>query len=281
MLVISIVFSRRCLEYGKWHIESPDRVKEAYEILRAAGYEFVEPDPAEEEDILRVHAREYIQRLKKGEISDIDTPAYEGMYDYARLSAGGAIEASRNDSFSLMRPPGHHAGIHGPTLGAPTLGFCYLNCIAIAVRKLAKPTLIIDIDGHHGNGTQEIFQNDESITYVSLHRHPYYPGTGMKSTNNCLNYSLESDCGEETYMKAFDNAISKAMIRDFEHIAVSAGFDAFGGDLASLGLTERTYAEIGKKIRSLEKRTFFVLEGGYSGRNIGKSVTSLLSQFQN
>jgi acetoin utilization deacetylase AcuC-like enzyme len=82
-------------------------------------------------------------------------------------------------------------------------------------------------------------------------------------------------------MKAFDNAISKAMIRDFEHIAVSAGFDAFGGDLASLGLTERTYSEIGKKIRSLEKRTFFVLEGGYSGRNIGKSVTSLLSQFQN
>ena len=179
-----------------------------------------------------------------------------------------------------MRPPGHHAGIKGAALGAPTLGFCYLNNIAIAVRRLGKPTLIIDIDGHHGNGTQEIFQNDENVTYISLHRHPYYPGTGSSSTKNCLNYSLKADCGDEIYLKAFNDAITKARERDFEYIAVSAGFDAYLGDLASLGLTEKTYVALGRTISSLDKPTFFVLEGGYSGENMGKAITSLLKPFQ-
>ncbi|MBS7660262.1 histone deacetylase family protein, partial [Candidatus Bathyarchaeota archaeon] len=122
-----IVFSKKCLEYGLWHIEGPMRVKRAYEILKDRGYEFIEPEPASEEDILRVHDPDYVDRLKMGLIEDPDTPAYEGIYEYARLSAGGAILAAMINGFSLMRPPGHHAGRRGAALGAHTLGFCYLN----------------------------------------------------------------------------------------------------------------------------------------------------------
>jgi len=271
-----IVFSERCLGYGSWHIEAPERVRRAHEILRERGYEFLTPEPASEEDVLRAHNSEYVWNLKKGLEEDADTPAYENIYEYARLSVGGAILAAKANGFSLMRPPGHHAGKNGAALGAYTRGFCYLNNIAIAVRHLNKPTLILDIDGHHGNGTQEIFLGEAKVTYVSLHRHPHYPGTGYNSEANCLNFPLWADCGDEAYLKTLDEALSRVDVSKFEVVAVSAGFDTHAGDLASLGLTEKCYREIGRRIAALNKPTFFVLEGGYSGENIGRDVDQLL-----
>lgn len=276
-----IIFSEKCLGYGSWHIESPARVKKAYEILKQEGYEFLTPEPAPEEDILKVHDAEYIWNLKKGFVEDTDTPAYENIYEYARLAAGGAILAAKVNGFSLMRPPGHHAGKSGAALGAYTRGFCYLNNIAIAVRKLNKPTLILDIDGHHGNGTQEIFTGDKKISYISLHRYPHYPGTGQVSEGNCLNFPLWADCGEEIYLKTLAEALQKIDTKKFEVVAVSAGFDTYAGDLASLGLTEKAYREIGKLIKSLEKPAFFVLEGGYQGENVGRAIHALLNGLQN
>jgi acetoin utilization deacetylase AcuC-like enzyme len=276
-----IVFSEKCLGYGSWHIENPERVRKAYEILKQKGYEFIEPEPASEEDILRVHDAEYVWNLKKGLVEDVDTPAYENIYEYAKLAAGGAILAAKINGFSLMRPPGHHAGKSGAALGAYTRGFCYLNNIAIAVKHLNKPTLILDIDGHHGNGTQEIFLGDKNVTYISLHRYPHYPGTGRASEGNCLNFPLRADCGEEIYLKTLADALQKIGTDHFEVVAVSAGFDTYTGDLASLGLTERAYKEIGKLIKSLKKPTFFVLEGGYQGENIGKAINELLKESQN
>jgi acetoin utilization deacetylase AcuC-like enzyme len=275
-----IIFSEKCLNYGFSHIEGPGRVKIAYEILREKGYEFLTPEPATEEDLLRVHSVEYLEYLKKGLIEDVDTPAYENIYEYARLSAGAAILAAKVNGFSLMRPPGHHAGKNGVALGAYTRGFCYLNNIAIAVKDINKPTLILDIDGHHGNGTQEIFFKDEKVVYISLHRYPHYPGTGYRSEANCLNFPLAADCGGEVYLKTLDEAIKKVDMDKFEVVAVSVGFDAHAGDLASLGLTEKTYREIGKRIASLNKPTFFVLEGGYNGENIGKDIDELLKGFE-
>ncbi|MEM2393511.1 MAG: hypothetical protein QXG11_01665, partial [Candidatus Bathyarchaeia archaeon] len=114
----------------------------------------------------------------------------------------------------------------------------------------------------------------------SLHRYPHYPGTGYYSEGNCLNYPLSADCGEEIYLKTLKEALNKVDMEKVEVIAVSAGFDAFKGDLASLGLTERSYGEIGKIIASLGKPTFFVLEGGYIGENIGRSIDSMLQNFQ-
>ncbi|MEM2105670.1 MAG: histone deacetylase [Candidatus Bathyarchaeia archaeon] len=272
-----IIFSEKCLGYGSWHIENPERVRKAYEILKAKGYTFLEPEPAPEEDILKVHDDEYVWNLKKGFIEDVDTPAYENIYEYARLAAGGAVLAAKVNGFSLMRPPGHHAGKSGRALGAYTRGFCYLNNIAIAVKHLDKPALILDIDGHHGNGTQEIFQGDKNVTYISLHRYPHYPGTGSFSEDNCLNFPLQADCGEKVYLETLARAVRKVDASKFEVVAVSAGFDTYAGDLASLGLTERAYREIGKIIKGLMKPTFFVLEGGYNGEVIGKAVHELLT----
>jgi acetoin utilization deacetylase AcuC-like enzyme len=274
-----IVFSEKCLAYGSWHVEGPARVRKAYEILKERGYEFLEPEPASEEDLLRVHDDEYVWMLKKGLIEDGDTPAYENIFEYAKLSAGGAILAAEVKGFSIMRPPGHHAGRNGAALGANTRGFCYLNNIAIAVRHLGKPTLILDIDGHHGNGTQEIFFGDDKVMYVSLHRHPHYPGTGAVSEANCLNFPLWGDCGDEAYLETLDGALGMVDVGRFEVVAVSAGFDTHMGDLASLGLTEKGYREIGKRIAALKKPTFFVLEGGYVGEQIGKDIGELLKSF--
>jgi acetoin utilization deacetylase AcuC-like enzyme len=274
-----IVFSEKCLAYGSWHVEGPARVRKAYEILKERGYEFLEPEPASEEDLLRVHDDEYVLMLKKGLIEDGDTPAYENIFEYAKLSAGGAILAAEVKGFSIMRPPGHHAGRNGAALGANTRGFCYLNNIAIAVRHLGKPTLILDIDGHHGNGTQEIFFGDDKVMYVSLHRHPHYPGTGAVSEANCLNFPLWGDCGDEAYLETLDGALGTVDVGRFEVVAVSAGFDTHMGDLASLGLTEKGYREIGKRIAALKKPTFFVLEGGYVGEQIGKDIGELLKSF--
>jgi len=275
-----IIFSKKCLEYGSLHIEGPRRVRIAYEILRERGYDFLTPEPASEEDILRVHDAEYVRRLKEGLVADADTPAYENVYEYARLSAGGAVLAAKVEGFSLMRPPGHHVGRRGVALGASTKGFCYLNNIAIAVRFLGKPALILDIDGHHGNGTQEIFLGDEKVTYVGLHRYPHYPGTGVTSVDNYLNFPLRADCGDGVYLETLDEALGRVDMGKVEVVGVSAGFDGHAGDLASLGLTEKGFREIGKKIASLNKHTFFVLEGGYSGTNNGKDVDELLKGFE-
>ncbi|MDH5787563.1 MAG: histone deacetylase [Candidatus Bathyarchaeota archaeon] len=275
-----IVFSEKCLGYGQYHIEGPERVRRAAEILKRFGYEFIDPKPASDDDLLKVHDMDYVWNVKKNLVEDPDTPAYNNIYEFARLSAGGAILAAETSGFSIMRPPGHHTGRNGAALGAYTRGFCYFNNVAIAVKYLNKSTLILDIDGHHGNGTQEIFLGDEKVTYVSLHRHPNYPGTGTVTEGNCLNFPLYPDCGDQVHAKTLDKALSSINVEDFEVIAVSAGFDTHAGDLASLGLTENGYKEIGKRIDKLGKPTFFVLEGGYQGENLGKDINALLKAYE-
>jgi acetoin utilization deacetylase AcuC-like enzyme len=276
-----IVFSPKCLGYGTWHIEGPQRVKLAHEFLAENGYEFLEPKPAEEDDLLRVHDGDYLWNLKKGLVEDADTPAYDNIYEFARLSAGGALLAAQVQGFSLMRPPGHHAGVFGAALGVPTRGFCYVNNIAIAVKALGKPTLILDVDGHHGNGTQEIFQGDPKIVYVSLHHHPLYPGTGFRSEGNCWNFPLPGNVGEERYLDTLNKALGMVGdIKRFDLVAVSIGFDTYAGDLASLGLREQSYWKIGKRIAQLGTPTFFVLEGGYMGEKVGKGIDQLLRGYE-
>ena len=275
-----IVFSEKCLRYGTWHVEGPQRIKLAHEILMVKGYDFLEPTPLEEDELLRVHDGDYLWNLKKGMVEDGDTPAYDNVYEFARLSAGGALLAAKICGFSLMRPPGHHAGVFGAALGVPTRGFCYVNNLAIAVKILKKPTLILDIDGHHGNGTQEVFQGDSKVFYVSVHRHPHYPGTGFRSERNCLNFPLPADVGEERYLETLDKGLSLVAQEAFDIVAVSAGFDTYAGDLASLGLSDHSYLEIGKRIGAIGKPTFFVLEGGYMGEKVGKGIDSLLKGFE-
>jgi acetoin utilization deacetylase AcuC-like enzyme len=188
--------------------------------------------------------------------------------------------AAKVKGFSLARPPGHHAGRCGTALGAATRGFCYINNIAVAVKCLDKATLILDIDGHHGNGTQEIFMGDSKVWYASVHHHPNYPGTVNSTEGNCINFALPSDCGEKVYLEALDKALGMVDAGKFEVVAVSAGFDTYAGDLASLGLTENAYNQIGKRIAKLGKPTFFVLEGGYRGDKNGLCIDQLLKGFE-
>ena len=275
-----IIFSEKSLYYGSWHIEGPQRVKMAHEILKEKGYEFLEPNPASEENILKAHDPDYVWNLKKGLVEDPDTPAYQNIYEHARLSAGGAILASKINGFSLMRPPGHHAGRNGAALGVYTRGFCYLNNIAIAVKVLNKPTLILDVDGHHGNGTQEIFQGDKKVVYISLHRYPHYPGTGEYSEGNALNFPLPVDCGEQRYLETLEEALGMVKMDRFEVVAVSVGLDGHTKDLASLDLTESSYRKIGERIGSLKKNTFFVMEGGYVGEQNGRDIDQFLRGYE-
>jgi acetoin utilization deacetylase AcuC-like enzyme len=275
-----IVYSEKCLGYGTWHIEGPQRVKGAHDILESKGREFVEPSPADDWELLGIHDADYLFNVKKGLVEDSDTPAYNNIYEFARLSAGSALLASKIKGFSLMRPPGHHVGRNGAALGAYTRGFCYLNNIAIAVKESGKHTLILDIDGHHGNGTQEIFQGDPKVTYVSLHQSPNYPGTGNFTEGNCINFALPGDLGGKRYLETLDKALSMVDLAKFEAVAVSAGFDTHQGDLATLGLVEQDYFEIGKKVAQLKKPAFFVLEGGYVGEKVGLDIDSLLRGYE-
>lgn len=281
-----IVFSEKCLEYwSPGHPESPDRVYRAYKMLKGEGFKFIQPEPCSEEDLLLVHSRSHVESIKSEFFFDPDTPAIPGIYEYAKLAVGSAIKSmeislSGEKAFSLMRPPGHHAGINGRALNAPTLGFCYFNNIAIACKKALQrvsKVAIIDIDCHHGNGTQEIFLGEPRVLFVSLHRYGgVYPGTGDKSIENCLNYPFTHAVGDEEYIKVLGKSLREVEKFDPDLIAISAGFDAHKHDpICTLGLSTESYLIIGRMIAELNRRVFAVLEGGY-GRDLPNCILNFL-----
>jgi len=265
---MKIVFSEKCLQYNALgHPESPLRVKSTYIYLKEKGFSFVNPDPVSEEELLLVHSPELIASVKNLDFSDADTPRLEGMFEYASLSAGAAVVAMKlclegENAFSLCRPPGHHAGRN--FLG----GFCYFNNIALAVQKAVnsgKRAAILDIDCHHGNGTQDIFLNKPGVLYISLHQSPLYPGTGLSSEGNCLNYFLSRGTGENEYLDIIKEALVKIKEFSADIIAISAGFDTYKADpLAQMGLDITSYGKIHDLIKACKIPYFSVLEGGYS-----------------
>lgn len=271
MNALTLVHSPRCLDYeAPGHPERPERVRNTVARLRAQpGHRWVEPTPCVVADILRVHTPEHLRAVQSGVDHDADTPAYPGIYELARLAAGGAIRAATealagHRAFSLMRPPGHHAERDR------VMGFCYFNNLAIAVAKMladhALPRVaIVDFDCHHGNGTEDVFLGDERVRFVSLHQSPCYPGTGAQSQKNCLNFPLRPGTGPAAFLEALTLAV--AAVREFAPalVAISAGFDAYEGDpITDMGLTARTYREIGNRLGTLPAPSFAVLEGGYA-----------------
>ena len=156
------------------------------------------------------------------------------------------------------------------------MGFCYFNNIAIAVARVLegkgsgghRPPLqrvaIVDFDCHHGNGTEDVFLGNERVLYVSFHQSPCYPGTGLHSRQNCRNYPLPPDTGEETYLAAFDQGLDEVKKFKPQLLAISAGFDAHKGDpITQMGLEVETFGKIGERLRVLDVPNFAVLEGGY------------------
>lgn len=281
---MKIFYSPKCLSYSQpGHPESPERARLTFEYLKEHGYSFQEPQPCTEEDILLVHSRHHLESVKNESFFDFDTPVHAGIYDIARLSAGSAIDAAKSCltdgemTFSLMRPPGHHATRN--ELG----GFCYFNNIAIAcltalrdfntVNKVA----VVDFDCHHGNGTEDILLGKRETLYLSLHQSPFYPGTGQKSRDNCINYPLSAGTTPEQYLTALEEGLRQVEAFGPDLLAVSAGFDSYKLDpITNLTLELDTYKKIGKMLNSLNKPAFSILEGGYS-RDLPKCVHNFLT----
>ena len=281
---MKIAFSRKCLEYDSpGHPESSERVRGTYEFLRKSKkFEFIKPEECSRQDLLLVHSKGMIDTVKHGKFVNFETPSISNIYNYAKLSAGGAVLAmetalKEGKAFSLMRPPGHHAGKR------TFEGFCYFNNIAIAVMKALKGVKkigILDIDVHHGNGSQEIFLGNPNVIYVSLHQYGFiYPGTGKHSEGNCYNYPLENGAEEGEYLEKLWVGLEKIKKFNPDLIAVSVGFDTFEKDpLAGLKLKIETYSKISKMISELAKPKFAVLEGGYS-KALPECVQSFLKNF--
>ncbi|MBP1911056.1 histone deacetylase family protein [Thermococcus stetteri] len=269
-----------------YHPENPGRLKKAVEGLKKAGLwkNVIEPDPVQEEELLRVHDREYVELVKELGRSfnylDPDTYVSPGTVNAALHAFGSvkkAVELALEDKglyLTLVRPPGHHAGRRGRAFNAPTLGFCIFNNAAYAAKLLEELTgkaLVIDFDAHHGNGTQEILWNDPNIVHIDLHERDIYPGSGYEyevggksAEGTKINIPMAHYSRDGDYIYAW-NEIVLPVVDQFkpEVIIVSAGFDGFHGDgLTTLRLSEIFYAYAGTTLS--EYPLVVVFEGGYN-----------------
>ncbi|MFW6199468.1 MAG: histone deacetylase family protein [Gemmatimonadota bacterium] len=265
-----------------------------------------EPGEASEEDLRRVHdagllecVREAVDRAREAErpvTLDADTGVSGASWDAASGSAGttiaacrGVAEGSVRNAFVATRPPGHHA------TRDRAMGFCLFNHVAVAARRLqadglAERVLVVDWDVHHGNGTQDIFYEDPSVFYLSLHQSPHYPGTGAsdergegEGEGTTLNVPLPRGTSRERYRDEFDramNEVSSVFSPDF--LLVSAGFDVLAGDpLGGQLLEPEDLGEMTVQLRewaeeAFEGRMVVLLEGGYAPERVADGVVAVL-----
>ena len=291
--MLKALYNRVSLEHAPPfpHPERPERLEVALAALKAAvEVEIVEPPCAAREDLYRVHAPDYVARIERyveSGVSMLDSDTYlcRGTMRAALAAAGASLTAAEAalegfTAFALPRPPGHHAGRKGTAMGAPTQGFCIFNNAALTVRRLLelgiRRVAVVDLDAHHGNGTQEIFYSDPRVLHIDLHEDPatLYPGTGFptdlgegEAEGTKANVILPPGSSDDVYELALKEIVIP-LLEEFkpEAIVFSAGFDAYDGDgLTHLRAGSRTYALLGKLPRELGvRRVAAILEGGYS-----------------
>ena len=189
-------------------------------------------------------------------------------YDAACSAVGLAVMAAERGDFAVVRPPGHHAKPERAD------GFCLFNNIAIAVLKLVnegKKVFILDIDGHHGDGTQGIFYHSDQVFFCSIHQQFAYPGTGESNETGegvgkgyTMNFPLPAGSGDRELLVAVDTAIRRAEEFNPDVVGVSAGFDGYCEDrLLDLNYTLDGYYKCGRRLRDSFDHIFALLEGGY------------------
>lgn len=266
------------------HVECPERVEAILAHFKACGLlprlTRLPSRDATLDELSLVHHPAYVEFVcessrRGGGWFDADTYLNGRSYDAAVRAAGGvlaAVEAVRDGrdrtALCLVRPPGHHAT---PQRG---MGFCLFNNIAIAARFLKRRVLIVDWDVHHGNGTQDTFETDPSVWYLSTHRYPFYPGTGSaaeRGLGNIINLPMDIDTPREGFLEKFSGAVRKAG-KDFdpEFLLVSCGFDAYEDDpIGGLNLKPEDFRAMTDIVCGLGIPVVSALEGGYSLKGLG------------
>jgi acetoin utilization deacetylase AcuC-like enzyme len=291
------VFSHSdCLAHdpGPGHPESPERLRVLLERLRASPLIALKDAPlATDTQLKGVHDSRYLEHLAAtaaagGGVLDADTMMNAASWDAARRGAGGAIAAveeamgTSGSAFSATRPPGHHA------LHDAAMGFCLLANAVLAARHAqvlgAERPLIVDWDVHHGNGTQALLEQDPSVRFISMHRHPWWPGSGTadeRGAGNVWNVPRPPGLAPERYVADLWAVVSEATAGwSPDVIIVSAGFDSMAGDpLGGFTLEPEHYAELTTRLRSLPGAPPLVglLEGGYIPSRLADGAMAHLS----
>jgi len=283
---------------GLYHPDTPDRLEVVVDALRQDGRP-IEAPPAPERTLKaveRVHEPAYVHRLSQlcrnapadyaGPFALFDCPdnvISAGTFEASlravslTLAATDAVVAGRASSvFVAARPPGHHA------LASRAMGFCFLNSIAIAAKDLiehhgAARVLVADFDVHHGNGVQDVFWEDARVAYLSVHRYPFYPGTGAadekgtgRGRGTTVNVPRKVGAGDAAYAGGFTAALERLAQRFRpEVVLVSAGFDAHAADpVGGMRVSTEGFSWMSRSLRDVAEafaggRVVSLLEGGY------------------
>lgn len=289
------------------YAEKAERIESIAKTLKGKGLtDFISPIHFPLKNILEIHQKEYVdyledrsRKLKKTEIlfpsnfiMDTYTPITNSTFDVAIESADIALTGTKlilsgeKKVYSLCRPPGHHAD--HKTMG----GYCYFNNAAVAANYLSNKgkVAILDIDFHHGNGTQNIFYERDDVFYVSIHADPHlkFPyGSGFidergkeKGLGFNRNYPLPLGITDKQYLKVLQKALKDVKKFNPKFLVVSAGFDTYEKDpIGGFKLTIPFYEIIGEEIAKLSLPTLVIQEGGYNVADLGKIAYSLLKGF--
>ena len=273
---------------GEGHPEKIDRVTAVIDNFKKIdNKELIWKKPAkfDQSFLINTHSSKYIDLVNKSfpenglAFLDGDTVVSPGSKEATKDAVGSIITAidgvqqkEYKNAFCAVRPPGHHAEKD------KAMGFCIYNNVAVGANYLIEKykynkVAIIDFDVHHGNGTQDIFYDNEKVLYISTHQYPYYPGSGSEKEigkfNNILNIPLEAGTTAEEYLNAYENVLKKLKEFKPEFLLFSAGFDAHIDDpLAQLRLGSEDFYKLTKRTLEILKSTcngnvVSILEGGY------------------
>jgi acetoin utilization deacetylase AcuC-like enzyme len=273
---------------GEGHPEKIDRVTAVIDNFKKIDNKVLiwkKPTEFDQSFLINTHSSEYIDLVSKSfpenglAFLDGDTVVSPGSKEATKDAVGSIITAidgvqqkEFKNAFCAVRPPGHHAEKD------KAMGFCIYNNVAVGANYLIEKykynkVAIIDFDVHHGNGTQDIFYDNEKVLYISTHQYPYYPGSGSEKEtgkfNNILNIPLEAGTTAEQYLNAYENVLKKLKEFKPEFLLFSAGFDAHIDDpLAQLRLNSEDFYHLTKRTLEVSKsicngNVVSILEGGY------------------